>query len=272
MSKPIADKRANLYQNVFFLTMAGCVFYLLALPPVELWPLGWIVAAFWTPLIRRKSLLSPKNLRAEEKMSKNQISKTKKGPWVNFLTKNRFKNRPYRQIWLAGVIFWGVAVHWICFPHWATCFGWLALIAYLGLYFPLFFFLARVTHHTPVFGRNIPVWLAAPLSWLTISYLKGTLMGGFGFALLEHTQYKQVALIQIADLGGESLLGAVMIFVGVLLGYYLPIDLSWQNQSSGTEKYAKTSRKKVLSDFHREFRRLRSATGDPAGSGKRADA
>jgi len=183
----------SFYNGVFGLTLAGVVLYLLALPPTGLWVLGWPVAACWTPLLRRKTL--PK--------------------------------RAYRKIWLAGVIFWAIAVHWVCYAHWAACFGWLALCCYLGIYFPLFIFFSRTLYHTPIWRNyRFPVWFAAPVAWLAVMYLQKTLMGGFGFALLEHTQIRQTALIQLADVGGESLVGAVMIFVGVSLGYCLPTTLS----------------------------------------------
>jgi len=82
-------------------------------------------------------------------------------------------------------------------------------------------------HHTRL-RRNFrfPVWFAGPVAWLAVMYLQKTLMGGFGFALLEHTQFRQTVLIQLADIGGESLVGTVMIFVGVLFGYCLPVTLS----------------------------------------------
>ena len=181
------------YNGVFWLTLGGVILYLLALPPTGLWWFAWLVAACWTPILRRKTL----------------------------------PLRAYRKIWLAGVIFWAVAVHWICYAHWATCFGWAALSCYLGIYFPLFLFFARTIHHTRLLGNfRFPVWFAAPVAWLAAMHLQKTLMGGFGFALLEHTQFKQTALIQLADMGGESLVGAVMIFVGVLFGYCLPVPLS----------------------------------------------
>jgi apolipoprotein N-acyltransferase len=246
MQKSKADVLATWYNGAFFPMFFGCVFYLLALPPTEMWWFGWLVAAFWTPLIRRKCLLQKQMPIAEEKDKEKRPKNQKKRFLLTFLTKNRFKNHPYRQIWLAGVIFWGFAVHWVCFPHPAACFGWFALICYLGLYFPLFAFFARILHFTTVCGHKIPVWLAAPVAWLAISYLKSTLMGGFGFALLEHTQYKQTALIQFADIGGESLVGAVMIFVGVLLGYCLPITISPKENrdknTSQTETCLGTSR------------------------------
>ena len=81
----------------------------------------------------------------------------------------------------------------------------------------------------------MPVWFAAPVAWLAVMYLQKTLMGGFGFAPLEHTQVKQTALIQLADIGGESLVGSVMIFVGVLFGYCLPVSISVN--SDNTKEY-----------------------------------
>ncbi|MDR1385613.1 MAG: apolipoprotein N-acyltransferase [Planctomycetaceae bacterium] len=197
----------KLYNGVFPLMFIGIVVYLLALPPLGLWQLGWVVAAFWTPLIRRPSLVS-------EHKNKNQTRKY----WI--------RERPYRQIWLAGVIFWGLAVFWVCYAYWATCFGWLAMSCYLGLYFPLFIFFARTIHHTKIGGKfRVPVCFAAPIAWLATAYLQKHLMGGFGFASLEHSQMYQTSLIQIADIGGEYTVAAFLIFVGVLFGENFPLRL-----------------------------------------------
>ncbi|MCL2622721.1 MAG: apolipoprotein N-acyltransferase [Planctomycetaceae bacterium] len=203
------------YNGVFGLTLTGVALYLLALPPTSVWWLGWLVAACWTPILRRETLPS----------------------------------RAYRKIWLAGVIFWAVAVHWVCYAHWATCFGWVAMCCYLGIYFPLFFLFARIVHLTPIFGNiRIPLWFAAPVAWLAAMYLQKTLMGGFGFALLEHTLVRQTSLIQLADIGGESLVGAVMIFVGVLFGYCLPMNLSTNTDKTTTRdnKPDSSARKRLL--------------------------
>ena len=222
------------YDGVFGLMLLGVLLYLAALPPLEFWGLAWLVAACWTPLIRRKTLLSAQWI--PDPPVETQKTKRKR---------SFFRGRPYRQIWLAGVIFWGVAVHWVCFPHWATCFGWFALCCYLGIYFPLFVVFARLLHHTSVFGKRLfPVWLAAPIAYLAATYLQKTLMGGFGFALLEHTQMRQISLIQIADIGGESLVGAVMIFVGVLFGYCLPVHMP-RNGSQNENRYPFSAKRRI---------------------------
>ena len=193
MQKSKKEIFATFYNGTFLPMLAGVILYLLALPPTNLWWLGWLVAACWVPILRRETL----------------------------------SRRVYRKIWLCGLIFWGVTVHWVCYAHWATCFGWVAMSCYLGIYFPLFVFFARTLHHTTICGHfRLPVWFAAPIAWLAVMSLQKTLMGGFGFALLEHSQAHQTALIQLADVGGESLVGAVMIFVGVMLGYCLPVTLS----------------------------------------------
>ena len=203
----------SFYNGVFGLTLAGVVLYLLALPPTNLWWLGWLVAACWTPILRRKTL----------------------------------PDQAWRKIWFAGVIFWAVAVHWVCYAHWAACFGWVAMSCYLGIYIPLFMFFARMIHHTPIWGNiRVPVWLAASVAWLAAMYLQKTLMGGFGFALLEHTQVRQTALIQLADDGGESLVGAVMIFVGVMFGYCLPTNLSANSSESETACPQKPDSRQII--------------------------
>ena len=168
--------------------MTGMLFYTLALPRFHVAFLAWLVAFFWTPIIRREHLTG---------------------------------TVPYRKIYIASVVFWAIAVHWVCYPYWATCFGWAAMAFYLAIYPFLFFVAARSLVHT----FRFPVVFAMPIAWVGSAWLQRHMLGGFSFAAIEHTQMFYTSLIQIADLIGEYGLGAFIIFIGSVLGRNLPLEM-----------------------------------------------
>ncbi|MCA9229155.1 MAG: apolipoprotein N-acyltransferase [Planctomycetales bacterium] len=121
-------------------------------------------------------------------------------PWLTLILLPQLPGkRPYRSLWLAGTAFWLLAVHWIRLPHPLNHLALLALAGYLGIYLPLFVGLSRVASHQ----LGAPLWLAAPIVWTGLDWLRGRLMTGFLMASLAHTQVKYPVLIQIADLFGE---------------------------------------------------------------------
>lgn len=166
--------------------MAGALLMYAALPPLDLWPLGWIAPLPWLMLARRDELPG---------------------------------RRPYRAIWLAGFAFWLGVLHWLRLPHWATSFGWVALSFYLAFYIPMFIGLMRVAVHR----LHVPLILAAPVGWMAIELAKGHILGGFTMGSLEHTQTAWPAIIQSADLiGGYGVSGLIML-VAACLARMLPI-------------------------------------------------
>jgi len=107
--------------------------------------------------------------------------------------------RPYPSLWLAGIIFWLLAVHWIRLPHPLNYLAWVALATYLGGYLPLFVLLSRTGFHR----YGIPLYLIAPIVWTGLDWLRGHVMTGFLMASLAHTQYRVPAMIQLAEFAGE---------------------------------------------------------------------
>ena len=107
--------------------------------------------------------------------------------------------RPYRALWLAGTAYWLATVQWIRLPHELNIFGLFLLAAYLGVYIPLAVGLSRVA----VFRLGLPLWLAAPIAWTGLEWIRARLMTGFLMASLAHTQIRFTPIIQIADTLGE---------------------------------------------------------------------
>ncbi|MDZ4819014.1 MAG: apolipoprotein N-acyltransferase [Planctomycetota bacterium] len=164
------------WKSTWGLGLLGTLLLYASFPPWDLWPLAWIAPIPWLLLIEQ-----------------NQLS----------------GRRPYRAIYLSGLIFWIAMLQWMTLPHWATSFGWLALSAYLALYPLLFVGLGRLAVHR--LGWSLVV--AAPLIWTGLEVIRGYLFGGFTIASLAHSQYRWTEWIQSADIVGAIGVGGLMVLV-----------------------------------------------------------
>lgn len=173
------------YFSTFGQALVGAVVLWAALPPLDLWPLGWIAPVWWVQLIRRAEFEG---------------------------------RRPYRGLWVVGFAFWMAALHWLRLPHWATSVGWVALAAYLGCYLPVFVGLGRVAVHR----LGISVVIAAPILWTGLELARAHLLTGITMAALGHTQYRWIELIQVADLAGAYGVDFVVMFAAACLARMLP--------------------------------------------------
>jgi apolipoprotein N-acyltransferase len=157
------------------LACGGAVTMFLVQPPGDLWFLAWLAPLPWLVIVRDEHALAGR--------------------------------RPWLVLWAAGVAYWLAAIHWLRLPHPATSIGWVALSAYLGIYPPLFIWLARRLVH----GWRWPLVAAAPIAWIACEQLRGWILGGFTFAGLGHTQWRWTMLIQCADaVGAVGVSGVVM--------------------------------------------------------------
>ena len=173
LPNPIASATPDDGRRVWLLALAGAVTMFLVQPPTDLWWLAWLA-----PL-----------------------------PWLALVTTARLDGRPWLAIWTGGFIHWLFTIHWLRLPHPATSIGWVALAAYLACYVPLFVWAARRLVH----GRGWPLVPATALAWMACEQLRGTVLGGFSFGMLGHTQWRWTTLIQLADAcGAVGVSGRVM--------------------------------------------------------------
>jgi apolipoprotein N-acyltransferase len=171
-----------------------------AMPPLDLGFLAWFAPIAWVLLIRRGEL------------PPNPAIPASRFFWL--------LRGPYRSLWLAGTIFWLLAIYWLCLPHWATSFGWLAMALYMGLYLPVFVGLSRVAVHR----LRVPVIVAAPVVWTGLELARAHVLTGFTMASLGHTQHNFIPLIQVSDLGGGYTVSFVVMFVAACLARMAPIE------------------------------------------------
>jgi apolipoprotein N-acyltransferase len=167
------------------LALAGAVALFLVQPPADLWPLAWLAPLPWLRIVQLDELPG---------------------------------RRPWRLLWAAGFAHWLATIHWLRLPHPATAIGWVALSAYLAAYVPLFVWVARRLVH----GWRWPLVPAAAVAWMACEQLRGTLLGGFTFGGLGHTQWRWTGLIQCADALGAVGVSGVVIAAAAGIAALLP--------------------------------------------------
>jgi len=121
--------------------------------------------------------------------------------------------------WVSGFLFWLLTLSWLLtLRHtWGSvalpALGWVALSAYCALYTGLFAFVFAAVPDT---WRLLPV-LAAPLLWAGTELLRATLFSGFPWNPLGVSQYRNIAAIQVAGLGGVYALSALIVMLNASL-------------------------------------------------------
>lgn len=97
--------------------------------------------------------------------------------------------------YVTGVMFWLGTVYWVA--H-VTAAGMLILVCYLGLYFAFFGLIVSFVLRNGKFSCLFLI----PGLWVVLEYVRSHLFSGFPWALLAYTQYKNIPLIQVADITG----------------------------------------------------------------------
>ncbi len=97
---------------------------------------------------------------------------------------------------IVGFLYWLGNLYWIA-P--ITIPGWIGLCFYVALLWPLLALGLRFCR-----SRNIPMTLALPILVVGAERLQGFPLGGFYWRLLGHSQYANLAVIQIADIFGTA--------------------------------------------------------------------
>ena len=104
----------------------------------------------------------------------------------------------YSSIFVSGFVWSICTLQWMRLGDPVMIRGWAALAIYMGFYFPCFVATARCA----VYRFGFPMVVAVPLVWVGLEYLRATLMTGFAWYFLGHTQWAWTELIQISDLTG----------------------------------------------------------------------
>ncbi|MBM4142228.1 MAG: apolipoprotein N-acyltransferase [Lentisphaerae bacterium] len=152
--------------------------------------------------------------------------------FVPLLVMARF-TRPreaFRWGFLSGLTFWLLTLSWLL-RLWQTgqmpvaaapavALGWLALAAYCALYTGAFAMLAAW-----IFGltglenraRNVGLVLLLPVLWVGLEYGRAELCTGFPWNQLGVSQFRNLAVIQVAEWGGVYAVSAVVMALNAAL-------------------------------------------------------
>ena len=120
--------------------------------------------------------------------------------------------KPRRLALLAlgvGYLYWLGNVYWIV-P--ITKIGWLAMSLYLAVFWVLPALAVRFAR-----AKGFPLFIALPILVAGWERLQGFPMGGFYWRFLGHSQYQNLAMIQIADILGAAGVSFVVAMVNGLL-------------------------------------------------------
>lgn len=112
--------------------------------------------------------------------------------------------------YLWGVAFWAMTIYWLA--H-VTLIGQAVLILYLSLYFGLF----GCAIYCFRFLSASRCLFFIPSAWVLLEYLRSHLFTGFPWALAGFSQYKNLPVIQIADITGAWGVSFLIVFINFVL-------------------------------------------------------
>jgi len=111
-----------------------------------------------------------------------------------FAIEDVFPRKAFLIFYISGFVFYLGTIYWL---YHVTAIGLVILCLYLALYFGVFGWILAAAG-----SRIRPYIFLIPFIWAIIEYIQAHLFTGFGWALLGYSQYKNIALIQIADFSG----------------------------------------------------------------------
>ncbi len=148
--------------------------------------------------------------------------------YVSLKAKN--KTEAFRYGFFTGLTFFIGTQYWIY--HSMNHYGNIAFIpsilivillcTYQSLYIGLFSLLINKV--------KLPLYLTAPIFWCSMEYLREILLTGFPWSFLGHSQYKNISLIQIADITGVYGISFLIVMANAVI-YHLLFTKVWRHTS-----------------------------------------
>ncbi len=142
-------------------------------------------------------------------------------PWVVGTVGRSSGGRTAVMNWLLGTVYFLGNLYWL---SWVTLAGYIGLGIYLGFYFVLGGFVLRQVY----LRKRWPFTLVLPLLLVSLEYLRGTVMTGFPWLFMSHSQHEHLKLIQIADCCGAYGVTFILAMVNGFIADLLLRPLSWQ--------------------------------------------
>lgn len=117
------------------------------------------------------------------------------------------------SLYLSGLVYFLATLQWMRLGDVSMYPAWLALAAYLAVFFPLFVVCTRAC----VWRLQMPLTLAAPMVWVGLEFARAYLFTGFSWYYLGHSQYRWTGLIQVSDLVGAYGVSFLMVMTAATL-------------------------------------------------------
>lgn len=118
--------------------------------------------------------------------------------------------------YLTGLVFFNFTAYWLVFVS-----PWLLLITlYVGIYFPIFGCIVKSFFNSSKKSAFLFVILI-PSAWAALEYIRGNILTGLGWVLLGYSQYLNLPLIQIADIGGAYAVSFFIVAINALIFIFI---------------------------------------------------
>jgi apolipoprotein N-acyltransferase len=115
--------------------------------------------------------------------------------------------------YITGLLFFGATLYWVGY---VAIIGVIVMTFYLAVFFGLFALGAEIL--SMQFPKpRLKFALLVSCLWVAIEYFRGHVFTGFAWALLGHTQWETLPMIQIADTFGAYGVSFFVIFTNVLV-------------------------------------------------------
>jgi len=135
--------------------------------------------------------------------------------WCGFIPlfvalENKSLRQSFITAYLCGIVFWSLTIYWLI--H-VTLVGQIVLILYLAVYSAIF---GCVFYFSRSFS-TISRLFFMPAAWVLLEYIRSHLFSGFPWSLIGFSQYKNLPIIQIADLTGAWGVSFLVVLVNAAL-------------------------------------------------------
>jgi apolipoprotein N-acyltransferase len=140
----------------------------------------------------------------------------------------------FRRSYICGLFFFAASMYWLL--H-VTALGWLALSFYQALYFGIFGLAYKALVRPGDF--RFTNYIYVPSLWVVLEYMRSHAGGGIGWNLLAYSQYRNIPLIQMADITGVY--GVSFIIVLVNFCIYLGIKMAVRCQKTHGRLFARSN-------------------------------
>ncbi len=126
--------------------------------------------------------------------------------------------------YLVSLAYWLANLYWVA-P--ITIVGWIVFCLYTALLWPILALSLRYCR-----TKKVPLFLAAAVLIVGIERMQGLFLGGFLWRLLGHSQYRNITIIQIADIFGAGGVSFLIAMVNGLLAELIITALSCHPERS----------------------------------------